>query len=143
MQITFIFYALLLFLERKSINLILWEQNICCEPDASYIRFQQLQNRFKILDPLYKCWKDESFPINTTHKRKIPQIMDQSSTMYAVAYVMYNSGQQNLISYLAQNNNYVLIDDVPDSHALIDSLKQSGISNKKLQKFNLCIPVMP
>ena len=83
---------------------------------------------------LHKYWKTESFPINTTHRQKIPQIRDQKGTMCAVAYVMHHSGEQHLVSNLAQNNNYVLIDDVPDNHSLIDSLRHNGISKKEAAK---------
>ena len=99
--------------------------------DLSNLDSEQLQNRFKILDLLHKYWKNETFPINTTHKQKISQIRDNKGTMCAVAYVMHHSGQQNLVSHLAQNNNYVLVDDVPDNHDLIDSLKHNGISKKE------------
>ncbi len=99
--------------------------------DLPHLDSEQLQNRFKILDLLHKYWKNETFPINTTHKQKVPQIKDQKGTMCAVAYIMHNSGQQNLISNLAQNNNYVLIDEVPVNHDLINSLKHNGISKKE------------
>lgn len=102
--------------------------------DTSHLDSKQLQNRFKILDLLHKYWKKEVFPINTTHKQKIPQIQDQKGTMCAMAYVLHNSGQQNLVSNLAQNNNYVLMNDVPDNHELVDLLKQNGISKKEAAK---------
>jgi len=119
--------------------------------DTSHLNPEQSQNRFKILELLHRYWKNEIFPINTTHKQKIPQIRDQKGTMCAVAYVMYHSRQQNLISNIAQTNNNVLIDDVPDCHELIDSLKHNGISKKEAAKiqpsydpgpYNLIDPVI-
>lgn len=99
--------------------------------NTSNLNHEQRQNRLKALNLLNTYWKKETFPKNTMHSCKTPQIMDQNGTLCAVAFIMHNSGHQNLVREVAQNSNFAYINDIPDTHPLIHSLKECGISKKE------------
>ena len=101
-------FALLSFMENKSIKLHLMNTEYWMRvKNTSHLDSEQSQNRLKILKLLHKYWGNGKFPTNTSHKQKVPQIEDQKGTMCAVAYIMHHSGQQNLVSSLAQNNKMI------------------------------------
>ena len=132
-----VFLMLFPFLEKKRIKFHLMRTEYSLRlQNTDHLNNLQKQSRLRILDLLHKYWKNEEFPINTTHKQKIPQIKDKNGTLCAVAYVLHNSDQQKLVNEIAQKNNYVHIDDVPNNHPLIYSLNENGISKKKLQESN-------
>lgn len=123
------------FLERKRIKLHLMVTEYWMRSrDTSHLDPRRLQNRLRAMDLLHRYWRGEAFPVNTTHRERIPKIMDQRGTMCAVAYVMYHSGQQGLVSRLAQGSNHVWIGSIPNSHVLVDQLGRSGISKKEAAK---------
>jgi len=123
------------FLEKKYIKFHLMRTEYWMRTkDTSHLGSNQKQNRIRVLQILNKYWKNEEFPINSTHKQKIPQIKDKTGTMCALAYIMHNSGESFLVEDLAQNNNYVLVNDVPDDHHLIDVITNKGISKKEAAK---------
>jgi hypothetical protein len=102
--------------------------------NVTNLSYSQRQNRLQCIKILRKYWEDEQFPINTTHRKKIPQIRDQKGTLCALAYILHNSGECSLVEDLAQNNNFVLVNDVPDDHYLIDVITNNGISKNEAAK---------
>ena len=98
---------------------------------TSHLEPNQKSNRSKVLGLLREYWKKGEFPINTTHKKKIPQIKDQNGTLCALAYILQNLGKQQLVKEIAQQNNYVYVDDVPDKHPLNYAIKENGFTKKE------------
>ena len=130
-----LFVSLIAFLEKKRVKLHLIRAEYWMRTkDTSMLNQTQKKNRSAALRLLHNYWKSESFPINMTHREKIPQIRDQKGTMCAVAHILHHSGQQMHVNNLAQSNNHVLIDDVPDDHELADLLARNGVSKKEASK---------
>lgn len=102
--------------------------------DTSYLNYSEKQNRIQTLKFLRKYWKKEQFPLNTTYAKRIPQIKDAKGTMCALAYILHNSGEQSTVKDLARNNNYVLVNDVPDDHNLMGIIAEKGISKREAAK---------
>ena len=133
-NIQFLITSVLAFLEKKRIKLHLMRTEYWMIHNTRHGSHLQNQNRTQILKILKRYWKNERFPINTTHAKKIPQIKDQKGTMCALAYILHNSGERSLVEDLARNNNYALVNDIPDDHPLMDAIATRGISKKEAAK---------
>ena len=133
-KIQFLITSVLAFLEKKRIKLHLMRTEYWMIHNTRHGSHLQNQNRSQILKILKRYWKNEQFPINTTHAKKIPQIKDQKGTMCALAYILHNSGERSLVEDLARNNNYALVNDIPDDHPLMNAIAARGISKKEAAK---------
>ena len=134
-KILVLVYTFMHFLEKKRVKLHLmrteyWMMN----QDVSHLSNSQKQNRLQALKTLRQYHQNEQFPINTTHRKRIPQIQDKNGTACALACILQNSGEKHLVEDLARNSNYVLVNDIPDDHHLINALTCNGISKKEASK---------
>lgn len=98
---------------------------------TSFLDPKQKTNRNNVMNLLHEYWKKEEFPINNTHNQKIPQIKDTRGTPCALAYILQNSGKQQLVDEIAQQNNNVYVNDVPENHPLNYAIKEGGFTKKE------------
>jgi len=72
----------------------------------------QLINRNKHLNSLKKYITRGEFPINKSHLYNIPIFVDNSNTHCAVAYILKEDNQFEIINNLQQNYNYNYVEDM-------------------------------
>jgi len=98
--------------------------------DCSNMSDEMKLAREEKINLLHEYWKMGKFPINTEHKQKyLPHIKDEFGTPCAMAYLIEESGDKQLVQELQKTNN-VFIEDVHEGK-LIDWIITSGITKEE------------
>jgi len=95
--------------------------------DYSHLNDELKNSRKNMIKLLHEYWKAGSFPTNTEFPMKrLPHIKDVYGVPCAMAYLIEQSGDVELVKELEKTNN-VFIKDVSDG-PLIDWINKSGIT---------------
>lgn len=98
--------------------------------DCSNMSNEMKQAREEKIKLLHEYWMMGKFPINTEYPMKrLPHIKDEFGTPCAMAYIIEESGDRQLVEELQETNN-VFIKDVNDGK-LIDWIITSGITKEE------------
>jgi len=98
--------------------------------DCSHLTEELKIAREDKINLLHEYWKAGNFPINTDFpKTRLPHIKDRFGTPCAMAYLIEESGDKQLVEQLEKTNN-VFIKDVSEG-PLITWLETSGITKEE------------
>jgi len=98
---------------------------------VGHLSAEQRRLRATNLDRLHEYWSAGRFPANTIDaEHRIPIFVDASGTRCAVAYLLDRSGESDLVSAVAQDNNLVRIPDVVDG-PLLSWLEREGLTREE------------
>lgn len=98
--------------DRIQLHLRLVEQTLR-QKTVSHLNLIQRQNRHRLLDQLHIYWQNGSFPRNTGHSQRQPYFIDQFGTACAVGYLALQSGADQLVQRIKQENNFAYIREMP------------------------------
>lgn len=77
------------------------------------------QERAKNINHLHDYWTKGLFPKNLDFAgKRVPYFKDAFGTPCAMAYLIEQSANQNLVNTVAESNNYVYINDIHDGPVL-------------------------
>ena len=99
----------------------------------------QLTNRTKHLNSLKKYMTRGIFPLNNLYFDRVPVFVDELNTHCAVAYILKEDNQFEIINNLQQNYNYNYVEDM-NLDTLSFWLQNSGLS---LDELKLIQPTYP
>lgn len=92
------------------------------------------QERAKNIARLHEYWSKGLFPKNPDFlDRRVPYFKDHSGIPCAMAYLIEQSGQQNLVNFVASNNNHVYINDI-NNGPVLDWINKSGLTKAEAAK---------
>lgn len=98
------------------------------QKNVEHLSLELRQERSKNIARLHAYWIQGQFPINTDFlDRRIPYFRDASDTPCAMAYLLEQSGHQDVVNAVARHNNHVYINDIHDG-PVIDWIRASGFT---------------
>lgn len=73
---------------------------------------KQVENRNKLLNKLQEYSENGVFPTNLYHNKRTPYFVDDNAVHCAVAYMMQQSGNEDLVANIKKEHNYDYIADI-------------------------------
>jgi hypothetical protein len=96
--------------------------------NVNHLSFELQQKRAKNLDRLHTYWTNGLYPINRDFAdRRVPYFKDAVGTPCAMAYLIEQSGHQDLVNAVTKSNNHVYIDNIYDG-PIIEWINKSGLT---------------
>jgi hypothetical protein len=123
------------YLHRKSIqtHLALTEA-VLRNKSVSHLSLEQRTKREKNLDKLHEYWKRAQFPRNIENPgQRLPYIRDSFGTLCAMAYLIDESGDHELVDTLFHSNNHIYIKDVNEG-PVVEWLNRNGLSKEEAMR---------
>lgn len=77
--------------------------------NVAHLSSTQKSNRIKQLNVLRQYWQAGQFPKNTFHSFRIPYFVDVFGTACAVGYLVFESGEQDLVERISKENNFAYL----------------------------------
>jgi hypothetical protein len=86
------------------------------------------QERAKNISRLHQYWTSGLYPKNTeVLYKRVPYFKDAIGTPCAMAYLIEQSGHQNLVNEVARTDNHVYINDI-DNGPVLEWINESGLT---------------
>ena len=99
--------------------------------DVSHLSEVLQQERKRNIERLRKYRKERVFPQNIDFPgERIPYFKDAFGTPCAVAYLIEQSGQQEVVEMVRKTNNHVYVDEINEG-PVFDWIKSSGLTKKE------------
>lgn len=103
------------------------EQELLQKKDDD-LSFELRQSRIKNITHLHDYWAKGLFPRNLDFlDRRVPYFKDDADTPCAMAYLIEQSGHQDLVDTVVRSNNHIYINDVHDG-PVMDWINNSGLT---------------
>ncbi|PSP81901.1 hypothetical protein BRC83_10685 [Halobacteriales archaeon QS_1_68_17] len=114
------------------------------ERDASHLPEELREEREKRLDDLREYWQNGEFPLNVDREERTPIFKNDRDVPRAMAYLVEQSGHEDLFEHIAETDNYVDIDDVEEG-PLVEWIEGSGLTKEEaaLVRPTYCGPYWP
>ncbi len=102
---------------------------------AADLTAEQKNKRLFCLDKLEEYRKRRTFPKNTFHKKRTPYFVDLFGTHCAVAYLMKETGADQLIAKIKETHNYSYIDELAKEYdeEILKWANEYGFSIEELE----------
>lgn len=98
------------------------------EKDTSHLSPELQERRERNLDRLNEYWKAGEFPTNTDfHGERVPYFVDDRGVPCAMAYLIQESGHEDLVASVAETNNHVYIEELEEG-PVVDWIENSGLT---------------
>ena len=116
-------------LEQWRITVHLWRVELELRSrDVSHLSIDLQKERVKNIERLQKYRKRGIFPKNLDfHGQQVPYFKDAFTTPCAVAYLMEQSGWQNVVNTVARTDNHVYVNTITGG-AVLQWIQQSGLT---------------
>ena len=95
--------------------------------NVKHLSFELQQEREKNISRLHDYWLEGLYPKNPDFNKRTPYFKDYSGTLCAMAYLIAQSGHENLVNQVARTNNNIYINDI-HSGPVIDWINKSGLT---------------
>lgn len=96
--------------------------------NVDYLSPELRQERAKNISRLHEYWTQGIYPKNLdSFVRRVPYFKDAINTPCAMAYLIEQSGHQDLVNSVARSNNHVYINDI-QSGPVMDWIGNSGLT---------------
>jgi hypothetical protein len=101
------------------------------QTNVDHLSIELQEERRKNINHLNKYWTRGIYPKNVDFSFKmVPYFKDALNTPCAMAYLIEQSGRQDLVDFVAKNNNHVYIKDLQDG-PVIKWINKSGLTKKE------------
>lgn len=100
------------------------------QTDTTHLTAEQQTNRDQLLDRLHTYWQDRQFPTNDETDTRTPCFIGGNDVPCAMAYLMLEDGQDDLVETIAETDNTILIEDLDDGPAL-DWIQDQGLTQQE------------
>lgn len=98
------------------------------QKNVAHLSSELRQARSKNIAYLHVYWTQGLFPINTDFlDRRVPYFKDGSNTPCAMAYLIEQSGHQDIVNAVVDSNNHVYVNDIQNG-PVIDWIRASGLT---------------
>ncbi|MBP9812597.1 hypothetical protein KBC86_04390 [Candidatus Gracilibacteria bacterium] len=99
--------------------------------DTSHLSHSQKKNREHQIKVLESYGKNGVFPKNTNHPGEmVPYFRDTYSTLCAVGYLMWESGEKELVNTIVDSNNHIRVMEISGGPAR-EWMEKNGLSQEE------------
>ena len=103
-------------------------ENELLRKNVDHLSLELQRERAKNITHLHQYWTNGVYPKNPDFlDRRVPYFKDAVGTPCAMAYLIEQSGHQDLVNIVTRSNNHVYINDIQEG-PVIDWIKKSGLT---------------
>jgi hypothetical protein len=98
------------------------------QKNVGHLSLELRQERAKNIAHLHQYWTSGLYPKNPDFlDQRVPYFKDAVGTPCAMAYLIEQSGHQDLVNAVARSNNHIYINDIQDG-PVMDWINKSGLT---------------